>query len=261
MFDLLHQLTTTLQGALDSPWLWLIVFVVSGLDALLPFMPSETTVITVAVLLGPDPAGLAMLVLVAATGAFAGDCLGYGLGRAAGPRALRRLQRGERGRERYEWASAKVQRHAPTLVIAGRYLPGGRVASALATGSLRFPFARFAALDAIGVSIWATYSVAIGFAGGVGFTGEPVKGLLLAFVLGLLTVAGIEAGRRIQSARAARRHSDRADRPQRRAAGRGDRGRAGRAGIDVSGLDCAPARPARRQGAVVGTCEPGRPER
>ncbi|SFA99977.1 membrane protein DedA, SNARE-associated domain [Amycolatopsis marina] len=261
MLDLLYQLTDTMQGALESPWLWLIVFAVAGLDALLPFMPSEATVITVAVLLGPDAGKLALLWLIAMAGAFAGDCLGYGIGRAAGPHALRRLQRGERGRERYTWARMQVDRHAPTLIIAGRYLPGGRVASGLATGSLRFPLTRFAALDLVGVSIWAAYSVAIGYLGGAGFAGEPAKGLLLAFVIGLLIVAGIEVGRRLRSRRAARRPSDRAERPQRRAADGGGRHRTRRGGFHLPGLDRAAARPARRQGAVVGACQSGRPER
>jgi membrane-associated protein len=261
VLDVLHHLTEVLQGSLDSPWLWLIVFVVSGVDALLPFMPSESTVITMAVLLGPDPSRLALLVLVAAAGAFAGDCLGYGIGRAAGPRMLRRLQRGERGQERYEWARTKVQRDAPTLIIAARYLPGGRVASALATGSLRFPIGRFAALDAVGVGIWATYSVAIGYIGGMEFAGEPVKGLLLAFVIGLLIVAGIEVGRRLSWHCATRRHPDRAQRPLRRDSAGGGGGRAGQGVVDVPGVDGAQAGPPPRTRAVVDACEPGRPER
>ncbi|NBH09672.1 DedA family protein, partial [Amycolatopsis sp. SID8362] len=81
--ELLGQVTELLRGALGSPWLWVVVFAVSGLDALLPFMPSETTVVTVAVLLGPDPAQLTLLAAVAAGGAWAGDCLGYAVGRSA----------------------------------------------------------------------------------------------------------------------------------------------------------------------------------
>ncbi|MER6790827.1 DedA family protein, partial [Amycolatopsis mediterranei] len=82
--ELLGQVTELLRDALGSPWLWVLVFAVSGLDALLPFMPSETTVVTVAVLFGPDPAHLTLLAAVAAIGAWAGDCLGYVVGRAAG---------------------------------------------------------------------------------------------------------------------------------------------------------------------------------
>ncbi|WP_307849484.1 DedA family protein [Qaidamihabitans albus] len=270
MFEVLTDLTELLRGTLGSPWLWVVVFVVSGLDALLPFMPSETTVVTVAVLLGPDPGGLVLLAVLAAAGALAGDCLGHGIGRMAGPRTLRRWQRDERSRRRYEWARSRVHRHATVLIIAGRYLPGGRVASALATGSMRYPAGRFAALDAVGVGIWATYSVAIGHFSGARFAGEPVKGLLLAFALGLLVLGCVETGRRLL-ARPARhglvsrrglrdvRASDRD--PLRRAPqGRG-RGRAGGSGAVMSQMDCQQTRAAHREGALLDDRRGGRPER
>ncbi|SFW48743.1 membrane protein DedA, SNARE-associated domain [Amycolatopsis australiensis] len=189
-----------LRGALGSPWLWVVVFAVAGLDALLPFMPSETTVITVAVLLGPAPADLALLAAVAGAGAWAGDCVGYVVGRSAGPRVIARLQRGADGQRRYAWAREQVRRNGGLLIIAARYLPGGRVASALANGSLGYPLRRFVPLDAAGAAIWAVYSVLIGLAGGAAFADEPVKGLLLSFGLGLSLVFAIEAGRRLRPA-------------------------------------------------------------
>ncbi|WP_410638202.1 DedA family protein [Amycolatopsis sp. lyj-346] len=224
--ELLGQVTELLRDALGSPWLWVLVFAVSGLDALVPFMPSETTVVTVAVLLGPDPAGLVLLAVVAAGGAWAGDCLGYAVGRSAGPRVIARLQRGSDGRRRYAWARDQVRHHGGLLIIAARYLPGGRVASALANGSLGYPLRRFVPLDAAGAAIWAVYSVLIGFAGGAAFADEPVKGLLLSFGLGLGLVFAIEAGRRLRSARA---RSDR--RPRGRAEAPGP-------GPELSEVDC-----------------------
>jgi len=230
---LLGQVTEVLRDALGSPWLWMLVFAVAGLDALLPFMPSETTVVTVAVLLGPDPARLAVLAAVAAGGAWAGDCLGYAVGRSAGPRAIARLQRGQDGRRRHDWARDQVRRNGGLLIIAARYLPGGRVAGALATGSLGYPLRKFVALDAAGAAIWAVYSVLIGFAGGAAFADEPAKGLLLSFSLGLGLVFAIETGRRLRSAHA---RSDR--RPRRRAEAGGTGGRAVGPGAELSEVDC-----------------------
>ncbi|TKG73619.1 DedA family protein [Prauserella endophytica] len=261
MFELLDRLTAMLQAQLDSPWLWLIIFVVAGLDALLPFMPSETTVMTVAVLLGPDLPGLAVLTVVAATGAWAGDLLGHGIARRAGPGTLRRLQRNEQGRRRYEWAKEKVHRHGTVLIVAGRYLPGGRVASALATGSLRYPLGRFAVLDAIGVTVWAVYSVLVGYLGSARFADEPVKGLLFAFGIGLLAVGCVELGRRLVSRRGVR-GVPRGDRdPQRRPAGRRGRGRTGSPGAVLSEVDGEAAGATHRQGAFLGGRRDGGSER
>ncbi len=231
--ELLGQVTELLRGALGSPWLWVVVFAVSGLDALLPFMPSETTVVTVAVLLGPDPAQLTALAAVAAGGAWAGDCLGYAVGRSAGPRAVAWLQRGPEGQRRYGWARDQVRRNGGLLIIAARYLPGGRVASSLANGSLGYPLPRFVVLDLAGAAIWAVYSVLIGLAGGAAFADEPGKGLLLSFSLGLGLVFAIEAGRRLRSAHG---RSDR--RPRRGAEAGGAAGRSGGPGAELSEVDC-----------------------
>ncbi|WP_063760000.1 DedA family protein [Streptomyces sclerotialus] len=203
MSELLDQLAQLVRAQLDSPWLWLTVLLVAGLDALLPFMPSETTVVTVAVLTGADLPQLALLAVVATLGALGGDCLSHGIGRWAGPKAIGRLLRGEKGRQRYEWGRAMVGRHATTLVVAARFLPGGRVASGLSTGSLRFPFRRFVVLDAAGAALWAVISTAIGYLGGAAFAEEPVKGLLLAFALALVVVALLETARRLAARRRA----------------------------------------------------------
>jgi membrane-associated protein len=37
------------RAVADSPWVLVVVFLVAGLDALLPLMPSESTVVAVAV--------------------------------------------------------------------------------------------------------------------------------------------------------------------------------------------------------------------
>ncbi|SDK23159.1 DedA family protein [Streptomyces indicus] len=179
----------TLQQLLDSPWLWLALFLTAALDALLPFMPSETTVVTAAVLIGPDPGRLTLLTLLAAAGAFAGDLGGHALGRRAGPRLLARFLRGERGRRRYAWAAAALARHGPLLIVAGRYVPGGRVAVGLTTGALRYPLRRFARYDAVGSALWAVFAVCVGALGGAAFADRPLYGLVLSF--GLVTVVSV----------------------------------------------------------------------
>ena len=83
MSDVLARVTLELGGVVHTPWVWLVVFLVAGLDALLPLMPSEATVILVAVLVTPMPTLLLLLVVVAAAGAMGGDWLGYLIGRLA----------------------------------------------------------------------------------------------------------------------------------------------------------------------------------
>lgn len=196
MLELLDQFVELLRSTVDSPWLWLIVFLITGLDALIPFSPSETTVVTVAVLVSPRPELLALLVVVATAGALLGDCLSHFVGRTAGPAVIDRLEHGEKGRERVAWARAKVNRHAKLLILVARYIPGGRFATGIATGGIRYPWRTFVVYDAMGAGIWATYSTAIGWFGGAYFADNPGLALLLAFAIALITVGMIELARR-----------------------------------------------------------------
>ncbi|WP_020662971.1 DedA family protein [Amycolatopsis benzoatilytica] len=264
--ELLEHVTALIRGTLGSPWLWLLVFAIAGLDALLPFMPSETTVVTVAVLVGPDAGRLALLVAVSAAGAWAGDCLGYAVGRAAGPRAVGWLERGPSGRQRYEWARDQVRRQAPLLIIAARYLPGGRVASALANGSLGYPLRRFMPLDAAGATLWSVYSVLIGLAGGAAFADRPAYGLLLSFLLGLALVTLIEFARRVRARRLRSVHGrtppaggDRHPRRPDQAGGPGRR--PGRIGPELSEVDSTGSGDTPDGGALLHGRGDHRPER
>jgi membrane-associated protein len=197
VLELLDTMTAALHGMIGSPWLWLIVFAVAGLDALLPFMPSETTVVIVGVLVASDPTLLLVLIVVAATGALAGDLLAYTIGRHAGPRIIARLTRDERGRRRHDWARNLLSRHGNLLIIAGRYIAGVRSVTMLTAGILRYPRRRFLRVDATGATIWAVYSALIGYIGGAAFKDNPIKGMLLAFGIGLVLAASIEIARRI----------------------------------------------------------------
>lgn len=197
MLELLDQFVELLRSTVDSPWLWLIVFVVTGIDALIPFSPSETTLVTVAVLVSDRPELLGLLVLVATAGAWMGDCASHAVGRYAGPKLIARLEHGEKSKQRVAWAQAKVIKHAVLLIMVARYIPGGRFATGIATGGVRFPWRRFIPIDALGAALWSIYGAAIGWIGGSYFADNPGKALLLSFALALLGVALIEVLRRL----------------------------------------------------------------
>lgn len=196
MLDVLSRLTEFLQGLVPSPWLWAVVFVVSALDALLPFMPSDTTIIVVGVLVADSPVRLALLVVIGAAGAFAGDLLGYVIGHRS-HRMLTRMTRTDSGRRRYEWVSRQLNRHGTLLILLARYIPGGRVATMLTAGALRYPTRKFLVTEGIATVIWAAFFALIGYIGGESYEDHPAKGLLLAFAIGIGLAMIVEVGRRI----------------------------------------------------------------
>ena len=102
-------------------------------------MPSEATVILVATLVAPKPTLLLLLVAVAAAGAMGGDRLGYLVGQLARPGFVAKLARGERGRRMHDWAREQLRRNGDSVVLTGRYLPAGRMASMIVAGVLGLP--------------------------------------------------------------------------------------------------------------------------
>jgi membrane-associated protein len=183
MTDVLHVLAA-------SPWVLVVVFAVSGLDAVLPLMPSETTVVAVAV--GAAASGRphpVVLVIVAAAGAYLGDWVSFRIGRRAAP--PERL--GRRARLVHDWARLMVDRRGGLLIVFARYVPGGRSATAFAAGAVGYPARRFGLYTGAAVILWAAQGASLGYFGGVAFEDDPLAALLVAGAAGLvvMTVAAV----------------------------------------------------------------------
>ena len=150
-------------------------------DALIPVLPSETAVIALGVATADsaDPRA-ALLVALAACGAFLGDNAAYLLGRRFGPSASRRVFAGERGARRRAWAERSLHRFGARMIIGCRFIPGGRTAVTLTCGLVGYPRRRFVVATAFASVIWASYAFLIGRLGGTTFEDRPWLGLLLA---------------------------------------------------------------------------------
>ena len=123
------------QLSVSSPVSYLAAFLVPALDAVLPVLPSETVVIALGVATAgrADPR-IAVLVALAACGAFAGDNLCYFLGLRFGPLARRRLFSGPRGQRSLAWAEQALQRFGARIIVVCRFVPGGRTAVTFTCG-------------------------------------------------------------------------------------------------------------------------------
>jgi membrane protein DedA with SNARE-associated domain len=181
-----------------SPWLWVAVFVIAALDALLPFMPSETTVVLVGVLVAPSAAGLGELTLIAAAGAFAGDTAAYVLGRTTGSAVLTRLMRRERGIRAREWAQRQLERRGRLLIVFGRYVPGGRAATLATAGALGFPTAWFLPPEVAAALLWGAQASLVGFVGGTAFQDRPLIGMAVSYGFILTLVMGTAITHRVR---------------------------------------------------------------
>ncbi len=186
-----ESLTDHVSG---SPWTYVFLVVISALDAIIPLVPSETSVILAGVLASSGDLILVLVILCAAAGAILGDNISYWIGRKVGHRIVDRFFKGER-RKQVDWAHKQVQTRGGYLIIIGRFIPGGRTAVTLSCGMLEMPWRRFFAFDVVAGLIWGTYAALLGYLGGTTFEEEPLKGFLLAFAVALLVGGVIEAVR------------------------------------------------------------------
>jgi membrane protein DedA with SNARE-associated domain len=175
-----------LEGLAGSPWLLVIVFAVAGLDAVLPFMPSESTVVALGVLsAGTGRPHLALLILAAATGAYAGDRLSYQIGRGSNRAVIARMQRGRRSKLVHDWVHRLLSHRGRLVIVFARYVPGGRSTTAFAAGVVGYPLGRFRLYTAIAVLLWAIEAALLGYLGGAAFAAEPLIGLAVAWAAAL----------------------------------------------------------------------------
>jgi len=181
-----------------SPVTYAVLAGVSAVDAFFPLVPSETAVIAAGTLAASGDLMLWAIIPAAAIGAFAGDNLTYGAGAVFGERAAEKVS-GEKGRKRMEWARRMLDDHGGVIILAARFIPGGRTATMLAAGTFDMTWRRFAIYDAIAVTPWATYAALLGYVGGSAFREETWKALALGFGIALGVGALIELARRIHA--------------------------------------------------------------
>jgi membrane-associated protein len=145
-----EQFTDLVSNA--SGWAYLIIFALAYFDALVPVVPSETSVITAGVVASTGDLNLMLIVAVAASGAFLGDNTAYFIGRRYGTRINDRFFSSQKARKRVEWAHKQVSERGGELILVARFIPGGRTVVTLSCGTLGYPWRRFLIFDAAGRS-------------------------------------------------------------------------------------------------------------
>jgi membrane protein DedA with SNARE-associated domain len=184
-----------------SPTTYGIVAGVAALDAFFPLVPSETIVITAGVLAGKGHLFVWAVFPAAAIGSFVGDNVSYFVGSKIGDPVARKLFRGEKGQKRLKQAETMLQRNGSILIVAARFIPGGRTATTFAAGTLEFSYRRFVVADAVAGVLWGAYGTGIGYFGGSTFADSTWKPLLLAFGIAVGVAVLLEIYRRVQRAR------------------------------------------------------------
>ena len=209
--DAILHLAESLMG---SPWLYLLVLGLTAADGVLPVMPGETVVIAAAAYAVTGEPALLGLLAAAWAGALCGDLLSHQLGRGAGPLA-RWFRRRRWGGALLGWAERELNARGGMLLVSARFIPGGRTATTLTSGIVRYPRPRFLWFAALAGLLWAVYYIGIGALGGMMFQDQPLLGVAMGIGAALLLGGAIELVRSLRRYRTRARSSSVSPAPDR----------------------------------------------
>lgn len=179
-----------------SLWTYPAIVPAVAFDCLIPILPGETVVITAGVLAADGDLSLSLVVIAALAGSLLGDNASYGLGTSLGRRAERRLFSSERGRAQVAWARRQLDEHGALIIVAARFIPGGRTATTFSAGTLDLPWRRFFVFDLIAAALWASYMSLLGYYGGATFKESLWKPIAAAGIVAIAVAAVAELLRR-----------------------------------------------------------------
>lgn len=158
------------------------------------FLPGDSLLFSVGVLLAGGIIHLpfAVMALGVVVAAFAGDQVGYAIGRTAGPRLFSRADSRVFSRRHALRANDFFLRHGSKAIVMARFVPVVRTFTPTIAGVGAMPYRRFVAYNAVGAVLWGLGMLTAGhLLGGVPFVAAHVEAMTLAIVLLSLVPAAI----------------------------------------------------------------------
>jgi membrane-associated protein len=165
------------------------------------FLPGDIVVL-LAGSTAHTPARFALVAVASAAGTFAGELIGYGIGRTVGPR----LRSGRIGRligeERWDRAEAYLAGTGGRVLVPIRFVSMLHAVAPIVAGTVRMPLRRFACWAGIGAIVWALVYVAVGAAAGTAYReyGHLGLGFSVLVIGGTAVLLGVRSRLRARAA-------------------------------------------------------------
>ena len=177
--------------------LWGILLVVFAECGLLIgfFLPGDSLLFTAGLLIArgtiPTPLWLACLLITLA--AIAGNIVGYGIGRKAGPAIFRRPDSRWFRQEYVDKTYAFFDKYGNRAIVLGRFVPIVRTFITVMAGVANMGLRRFATYSAIGGVLWGTGVTVLGYyLGQVPFVRNNIEVMLITIVAISVVPIGLE---------------------------------------------------------------------
>src|SRR5438094_2543612 len=188
--DFLHNSLQLIEHYMLVYGYWAVFFGVMLENAGVP-VPGETILLIAGYFASTGEFNIALVMLIAATGAVIGDNIGFAIGHHFGRNVLLRV-----GRfffltpKRFEHMENYFERHGNKTILVARFITGLRVFAALLAGASRkMPWRVFLVYNLTGAILWAVVITTLGYVFGqslpllVKWVGRTGTILLIALVV------------------------------------------------------------------------------
>lgn len=192
MTDVVDSLVGFLEQLMTTPLFYPLLSLLITLDALCPLVPSETVLNLAGAFSGSQGVPDVRWIFTAATiGAIIGDNLCFMLGSRL-IRVVNQLDPESRAGKAIGWVRENQNKRAGVTIIVARFLPWARWVATIVLGSVRYNWFLFFIYDTIGVLLWVTIGVGVGYVGGSILSDFPLLAMLVGVTLGSLVGLGIQ---------------------------------------------------------------------
>jgi membrane-associated protein len=159
------------------------------------FLPGDSLLFTVGLLVGSgtikQPLWVACIVLTVA--AFAGNAVGYEIGRASGPRLFSRPDSRLFKREYVDKTVAFFDKYGPRAIVLARFVPIVRTFITVIAGVGQMDRRRYLTYSGIGGLLWACGVTVLGqLLGKITFVAKNIELILIAIVVVSVLPIGVE---------------------------------------------------------------------
>jgi membrane-associated protein len=150
------------------------------------FLPGDSLLFTAGLLIsqGKFHQPLALVCLLVAVAAVAGNQVGYEIGRRAGPAVFNKPDSRLFRRDYVDKTNAFFERYGARAIIMARFVPIVRTFITVMAGAGRMDYRKYTVFSLIGAVVWGVGVTLLGYwLGGVQFVADHIELILIAIVV------------------------------------------------------------------------------
>jgi membrane-associated protein len=171
----------------DGPWPYIAIFFLIFGDAVIAVLPGETTLNTASTLAAQGVLEIGWVMVAGAAGAVLGDSTLYWLAHLARARVQSNLD-ALMAHDKVAKTMDLIGSSAGSLLVFGRYVPGGRFVVNASLGLAGHPYKDFLRWSAVGGVMWSIYICSVAYVVGTALVESPVAAIAVSAVASSIVV-------------------------------------------------------------------------